>query len=63
MKQELETLENLIGQLDFLLNDGVVVTLEDKARAIELFEKGLELIAEMNYSSNGKLVMPLLENL
>jgi predicted transcriptional regulator len=46
MKPELEILQNLISQLDYLLNEGVVTTIEEKAEFIKLFDKGNDLISE-----------------
>lgn len=50
MKPELKSLEELVGQLDHLLQEGVVISLEEKAKALRLLEKAEELILEMHHT-------------
>lgn len=46
MSNEINILENLVGELDFLLQEGVIMDIEEQAKFIKLFERGLDLIAE-----------------
>lgn len=48
MQPELETLENLISHLDYLLNEGVCITIEEKIRAEFLLNECLKYIDEMD---------------
>ncbi len=47
MKPELEILEQLAPDLNYLLNEGVVPSIEDKLRAIFLLTECLKYVEEM----------------
>lgn len=56
MKKEYEILQDLISELDYLLNEGVVITLQEKANFILMFEKGLDIMADFNHiNENGNV--------
>lgn len=47
MKQELEILEKLTPELNYLLNEGVCISIEEKIRAEFLLNECLKYIEEM----------------
>lgn len=48
---ELEAAEKLVGDLDHLLQEGVILPLDVKARLIELLEKAGDIAAEIPHLS------------
>lgn len=48
---ELESAEKLVGDLDSLLQEGVILPLDVKARIIELLERALDTVTEIAHIS------------